>query len=235
MKRGRRWGVLLAAVIFACLMGSTVVTAFARELPDDTEGSITVELSYDGESITDGTFAIYKVGDVTQEDGNDVYVLADGFSDFAGCLEDPTEDTLAGELYEYIGEKGLSALKTATNTSGEICFDSLSIGLYLVVQTGASTGYELINPFLVSLPVYDEVSGTYEYNVSAYGKFVLTAVLPEETAKETTTAAEEMGTKLPQTGQLNWPIPVLAVTGLSLIIVGVELTGGETKRRADVV
>ena len=30
--------------------------------------------------------------------------------------------------------------------------------------------------------------------------------------------------RLPQTGQLNWPVPVLALAGLALVAVGVWLT-----------
>ena len=238
MKIKKKISLIFAALLSVCLSLGMTGFAFAAETPDESaEGSITIELSYDGENLTDGAFAVYRVGDVSSSDGNYSFVLSESFSGFSGTLEDLENETLAEELYEYIEANGISPLAEAENTSGEVIFGSLSIGLYLVVQTEGCTGYEVLSPFLVSLPVYDETSESYVYDISAYGKFVLTGSPEEETttAEETTAGEEETESepKLPQTGQLNWPIPVLAVTGLALIITGWAILSGSKKRRGD--
>lgn len=47
-------------------------------------------------------------------------------------------------------------------------FRGLELGLYLIVQTEASKGYEPINPFLVSLPMAED--GKWNYAVDASPK-----------------------------------------------------------------
>lgn len=47
-----------------------------------------------------------------------------------------------------------------------------------------------------------------------------------------TPAEPSPGTKLPQTGQLNWPVPVLTVLGLCLILAGWELRVGKQSYEA---
>ena len=47
-------------------------------------------------------------------------------------------------------------------------FCGLELGLYLIVQTEASKGYEPINPFLVSLPMAED--GKWNYAVDASPK-----------------------------------------------------------------
>ena len=238
MRVMKKTKILFAALLSVCLSLGMAGFAFAAETPDESaEGSITIKLSYDGESLEGGAFAIYEAGDVSLSNGDYSFVLSESFSGFSGTLEDLENETLAEELYEYIEANGISPLATSENSSGEVVFDSLSIGLYLVVQTESCTGYELLSPFLVSLPIYDETSGSYVYDVSAYGKFALISSPEEETttAEETTAGEEETESepKLPQTGQLNWPIPVLAVTGLALIITGRAVLSGSKKRRGD--
>lgn len=47
-------------------------------------------------------------------------------------------------------------------------FDDLEVGLYLVVQTTAAENYNVINPFLVSVPIQE--NGSYVYDVDALPK-----------------------------------------------------------------
>ena len=42
--------------------------------------------------------------------------------------------------------------------------------------------------------------------------------------------SEPDGPDLPQTGQLNWPVPVLAVLGMLLVTAGVVLCTTEKRR-----
>ena len=56
--------------------------------------------------------------------------------------------------------------------------------------------------------------------------------VPEETTQPTPTEPKPTKPKpdpgkLPQTGQLNWPVPVLATLGLLLLVAGIFLRSGK--------
>ena len=95
-------------------------------------------------------------------------------------------------------------------------FRNLHFGLYLAVQETAASGYGKTKPFLVSVPYLED--GAYVYNVKADPKTDLEReVKPTPTQKPSTPSG---GGKLPQTGQLWWPVPVLICMGLGCIAVG---------------
>lgn len=173
------------------------------------------------------------------------------------------------------------------NEGGVAAFENLRTGLYLFTQSTeqASPGYYPVEPFLVSVPVYDS---EYNYNVQAfpndyevkiYVKFRLMAIPPDppdspdppeppdppvppdppgprpkpepkpdpEPKPEPSPAPDpapeppieqwvraylaepsaarepETAPRLPQTGQINWPVPVLAVSGAALLLTGLLL------------
>ena len=80
---------------------------------------------------------------------------------------DLSEGELAGRLAEKIAA-------TAESTTVEISdfgtaeFGDLEVGLYLVVQATAAENYNVINPFLVSVPIQE--NGSYVYDVDALPK-----------------------------------------------------------------
>ncbi|MCD8007709.1 MAG: peptidase, partial [Clostridiales bacterium] len=116
-------------------------------------------------------------------------------------------------------------------SSGTVSFGGLELGLYLVVQTTESDNYETISPFVVTVPL--EEDGVWVYDVDASPKVgAVTPVEPEEDEPDesTTTTTTTVTKTLPQTGQLNWPIPVLAISGAVLFALGWCLTRSDRKR-----
>lgn len=108
-----------------------------------------------------------------------------------------------------------------------VSFTNLELGLYLLVQDVAAEGCIKMEPFLVSVPM--EENGGYLYDVDASPKVEL-AKLPVEPSKPEQPELPG-GSKLPQTGQLNWPIPLLVMSGLCLLSAGWLLRFG--KRKSD--
>lgn len=100
---------------------------------------------------------------------------------------------------------------------GEIAFTGLDLGLYLLVQHKAAKGYETAAPFLVSVPM--EEDGVLRYDVDASPK----VELEKEPEPTSTTPPAPPDPRLPYTGQLNWPVPVLTVLGLGLLALGLAL------------
>lgn len=213
---------MAALLICLCLMLAMGVTAYAHEVPDLTRtGSLSVTMTYDGKAVPGGMLTLYRVGAVSEEDGNYSFVLTEDFAGSHLSLEDISSDTLAEKLSAYASNKGLTGTKVTIGTDGKASASGLTLGLYLVVQTRAADGYEAVSPFLVSVPMNEK--GTYIYDVDASPKTSLTS--------ETPTPSTPSDPNLPQTGQLNWPVPVLAVLGLCLFLFGWALRFGAKKER----
>lgn len=268
----------LAAVLAALtLLVWCAAPAFALEVVDlSRTGSIKVSLydSETSEAVGGGTLTLYRVAKVQKDNANLSFVYTNGFEDCGVELGDLSEGELAGRLAEKIAA-------TAESTTVEISdlgtaeFGDLEVGLYLVVQTTAAETYNVINPFLVSVPIQE--NGSYVYDVDALPKVGTAAKKtpeppdtpdtpdtpdkPDEENPNTPAAPGPdnpdgwvlgahgekiylnpeapspdnpngyvMGAHgLPQTGQLNWPIPVLAVTGVVLVAAGIKLKKGTRK------
>lgn len=268
----------LAAVLAALtLLVWCAAPAFALEVVDlSRTGSIKVSLydSETSEAVGGGTLTLYRVAKVQKDNANLSFVYTNGFEDCGVELGDLSEGELANQLAEKIAATAESTT-VEINDLGMAEFGDLEVGLYLVVQTTAAENYNVVNPFLVSVPIQE--NGSYVYDVDALPKVGTAAKKtpeppdkpdkpdtpdtpdtpdkPEEENPDTPAAPGPdnpdgwvlgahgekiyrnpeapspdnpngyvMGAHgLPQTGQLNWPIPVLAVTGVVLVAAGIKL------------
>ncbi len=238
---------LAIAVVFIMLCSVSLTALAAADSPSldwsmSGDSSITVEIKdEDGEMVTDGSLTIYQVALLEQNNGDMVYSFTSGFSGCGLSLDNVTADstTLASKLAAYVSANHITGA-SKTNTNGTVVFDNLELGLYLIVQTTESAGYYTMNPFVVSVPL--DVNDTWVYNVDASPKVGVLTPQPEEPEPEEPETPEPetpepetpvTTTTLPQTGQLNWPVPVLAVCGLLLIGLGSVLIFSD-RRKADV-
>lgn len=216
----------ICSVLLAfCLLCMASVTAYAHEVPNEArKGTITVEMEYEGKAVAGGTLSAYRVGQIQESDGNYSFAKAEAMASFSGSYENIASADLAESIAAFVKENRIAAYGTAKNQNGKAVFADLELGLYLIVQTEASEGFEPLKPFLVSVPMNE--GGHYVYEVSADGKFQLQQE-PEPTTP--TTPPKPSEPTLPQTGQLNWPIPVLVVLGLCLFSFGWVLRFGRKK------
>lgn len=228
---------ILTLVISFGLLCMASVTACAREVPDMAKtGSVCVSMTYDGKPVPGGTLTLYQAGEICGDDGNYSFILTGDFLNCGQSLEDISSSVLAAGLAGYAAENDLTGQAVPIGADGKMTVTGLIPGLYLVVQTEAAEGFEAVSPFLVSLPMNDD--GTYIYDVDAAPK-VSTLIKTPDTSTPTPPAetpavptepsapAVPADPKLPQTGQLNWPIPVLAMLGLLLFSIGWALRFGK--------
>ena len=202
-------------------------------MPDTSrKGTITVEMRYDGKDVTGGSLAAYRVGQIEENNGDYRFAKTAEMEALPDSYDDIGSPALAKNVAAFISAQEISAYKTADNTGGKAVFDEMETGLYLIEQTRASDGYEPINPFLISVPMND--GGRYQYDVTAEGKFSLRQLAtPAPTPSESPTPPRPIPPwrpfrpRLPQTGQLNWPIPVLTLLGLGVFIAGWMLRFGK--------
>ncbi len=201
---------LFAALLAAWLLYPGVMTAHAHETPDESRrGSITVKMEYKGKPVTGGILTAYYVGSIQENDGDYSFVKTRDMAAFPGDYTSVDSPSLAADIAAFVKKNDLPGCAQAKNRNGKAVFADLELGLYLIVQTRASQGFEPISPFLVSVPMNQD--GRYVYDVTAEEKFQL-----YQEPKPT----QPIKPQLPQTGQLNWPVPVLAVLGLLLFSTG---------------
>ncbi len=199
---------------------SISVTALAAvELPDlNRTGSVSVTVR-DTKSqlpVSGGTLSIYQVASVKMDNGDYIFEYTEDFSDCSLALEEISSGELAEELSDYISENKLSGMRAETDDEGTVSFDNLDLGLYLVEQDSAAEGYTGINPFLVTVPM--EEGGSLVYDVDASPK----AGTVTKTVQTTPTPVpnKPVSPVLPQTGQLWWPVPLLAIAGMLFVALG---------------
>ena len=213
---------VLAMLAFALSATAHPQTAYAAEMLDPSQkGSLTISPeSSDGKALS-GTFEIYKVADAVVDNTGWHFEWAEGYEgtdhalyDQTGELSDSYKSHIVGLLESKVASQEptqKSAVASETTT-----FSDLPVGLYYVKMADVQDGYETINPFLVSIPTAS-ADGTLTYDVTANSK-AGTAEAKPSTPSETSAATAE--SKLPQTGQLWWPVFVLAAAGAGLIVAG---------------
>lgn len=305
-KLKKQFCFILAAV---CVISALCVCAAAAGNTVDFErqGSLSVTLTdkATGEAVG-GSYTLYKVADVTAENGNLSYTFT---ADFASCgisLDDISAENLAEHLAAYAADRGIAGTSAVGDKNGKVKFEGLGLGLYLLVQTKASDGYYNAAPFVVSVPmsgdnewIYDvdaspktetrpaepelkdlKVTKVWQDNKTSH-EAVTVELLCDGAVKETvklassnnweytwksldqshvwsvieknvpdgykanysatggtttiTNRADDYtppkgGDKLIQTGQLNWPVPVLAAAGLLLFAAGWIIINSKGKK-----
>jgi len=222
----RKGLALLVAVLLCCLS----VTAYAHEFPDlSRTGEISIIMRYDGQTVRGGTLIMYRVGEITHEGIDYGFVPTGDFVDCGYTFDRVDSPTLARELAIYAQNNYFEGMMTPISREGNARFKDLELGLYLIVQDMAAKSYLPIEPFLVSVPLFE--NGKYTYEVDASPKIELEkepmpTIIPKPSDKpdddpdDPDDPDDDDKEKLPQTGQMNWPVPVLAATGVCLFTVG---------------
>lgn len=197
--------------------------AFAHDVPQDRDDcSIEIIVRYDGKNVKSGTLTAIKVGYVDEDDGN--YFFSQEMTGIR--ITDITSSdapSVQKEFYENNKNYHSFYKQTQSVSNGKATFSGLSTGLYLIVQNKAATGFSKLSPFLISVPVLED--GKYVYSTTAEIKSELEKK-PRPTTPPTLTPPDD---ELPKTGQFNWPIPLMVVSGLTLFVTGWFLCFGKKR------
>ena len=221
-------GLLLVVVIS---MGLGAMAFAERVIDTPNNCSINLKLEYTDSStkkkvqMSGGEVTVYKVSDALQE-GGDQYFNPQTSGQFQSLAKQSTENGKAvAAIRDYdskeLTSKNASLAKilvancsgikgtSAKISKGSVTVSSLIPGLYLMVQTKASPEKAEFAPFLFSIP---DPNGNYQIEASPK---------PSVTQKtEPKKDKPKKDKKLPQTGQLWWPVPILLLSGLFLIFMG---------------
>lgn len=216
---------ILMLLTIVLLLGCLTMTAFATSQPNLTEnGSITVTMDWNGTKLNDGKLSICRVAEIKWDGEQYSFIPVDALKAEALSLANPMDAQLAQKMELLVKEKKLTVI-TAPIQDGEAVFSDLQPGLYLVMQEkeDAAKGFAPIAPYLISVPKRE--NGWYYSNVEADPK------VPLETAPTEPEPTKPNDSKLPQTGQLNWPVPLMTMGGLTLFVFGWYLCFGGRRER----
>lgn len=208
--------LLLLALLLSMQAGQ------AEALNLSVRGTIALELHDRGTPVAGGVFWLYRVGDPVIRDSNLHFELTPAFRESAVSLNDLSLSGVTESLNAYVkNHPELDRRVQTADASGRAEFKDVNCGLYLLVQKPASTNYmyEEITPFIISMPMSDGNSGGWNYNILANPK-VEAKPRPSPATTPSTNRYTPSSGKLPQTGMLIWPIPVLGLTGIALFVLG---------------
>ena len=213
----KRITVLIVAFL---LLKCNLPVAFAQVFPSvSSEGSIKIYMEWEDEKLDDGALNAYRVCDIVKKNGEFLFEPVEDLKKYNLNLNDMIQPQQANEFVKLAKKEKLRKF-TAPIENGEAFFGNLPIGLYVVTQEAheATDGFEPISAFLISVPTFE--NGGYNLHVAAYPKVSLEPEETEPPESKPTEPTKPDDPKLPQSGQLNWPVPVLAVSGLLLMVIG---------------
>lgn len=161
--------------LFVCLLVllAVPVTVFAEPIDTTKEAKLTVCFEDNGTGIADVEFNIYRVADVSI-DG--IFTLSGDFSSYPVSVICETESdwkATAGALSGYVYRDKLQPVESGvTDKEGTVVFDSLTSGLYLVMDTKQSyNNFDYTTEaFMVALPI-DGENNSHIYEVTVNPKF----------------------------------------------------------------
>lgn len=214
---------MLAIVLLCLVVCRPAATAQAAQstpgCPDPNEPcSLSLTLTTgDGTAAAGLTLGVLRVAPLTIDaDGTCRYQLSEEYASTGVSLDglgDASSDAAtASQLVSYAQARRLPLMRATTDAEGRVGFSGLSCGLYAVTLLGGPKGYELASPFLVTLP--QENGDGWTYDVDATPKPVMTH------AEARQTPPARPAKRLPQTGQLWWPVLFLAFAGCALFAAG---------------
>ena len=213
---------ILSLTLLPALLCSLSLTVSAVGGPDKNRtGSISAAMSHDGSPVPGGSLTLFKVADVSASGRTFVYT-----ADFDSCslpLTQLNSAALPVELAAIAEDRKLEGTTQPLNGQGKAKFSDLQIGLYLLVQKEAAPGYQAVNPFLVSVPGREGSRYIYDVDTAPKNLPEPEPVPTQPTEPKPTEPPKPSDNKLPQTGQTQWPVPVLLAAGVLLMGAGLCL------------
>lgn len=231
-KTGKLLSCLSIVLVFLLL---TAVNGFAvsvPELPAGADYRLTLSLNEKSTGsngtkeipISGAELTAIRVADLKVEDGFAVYTPVPAFSGLAvnydGMTTEQSNEVAAvmakminDNPGNYTSENGVATMKDVTDASGKVAFsgNALAPGMYLIRETnrtGKALEYEVIKPYLVSVPEY--CAGEWIVKVEAEPKMEPVKVPPttKKTVTTKTTTKPTTKTTRTTTKKLTVTVPV---------------------------
>ena len=181
--------------------------------------------------ISGATFAAYKVADLAVDGGSANYTVIDPYKAHAVYDKDKRDVTFDDMTTEESQEFALECAKgvnqpvslNVTNSAGDVSFSMTDPGMYMIEEIrteGDADKYELVSPFLVSVPFPED--GAWLYAAKAYPKTEVKEKSAEKTAPPHNANDNQKNTEAEDTGVAShaaeYTIVLLAAAGCAVVI-----------------
>lgn len=198
--------LLLSLLMCFC----TVIGANAVTEPIDFErtGSLSVTMSCSHGYKSGGNVALYRIADLKWINDNYKFEYTEDFKDCQIPLNNLNADGLGDSFNNYVIEKQI-VVDRSILYDGTVVYNNLPLGLYLVVHEEATEGFTTALPFIITLPMSDGIEWQYDVDAS-----------PKVEIKHSIIVGPP---DIPQTGQVKWPVPVMAALGVIIFAIGLVL------------
>ena len=162
----------LTLFIVSFFLNMNIVNASDNDYVIDfnSKGSISVTLKEtEGTNAIEGAeISLYHVASVSTENNKLIYTYNNEFKMCEADLSDLTNESLTDEINKCITNSSVTGQSKITNKDGNVKFENLELGLYLVKQTNNVIGYSNIDPFMVSIP--ENIENKWVYDIKAEPK-----------------------------------------------------------------
>lgn len=207
--------IVLVFLLLTVLNGSAAPAV--PDLPANAGYSLTLSLNEKSTGpsgtkevpISGAELTAIKVADLTVSGGAAEYTSIPAFAglsvNYEGMTTDQSNETAAvmsdmvkAAPQRFTAENGITTMTAVTDNSGKVQFAGakLTPGMYLILETnrtGAAKNFEIISPYLVSVPEF--IAGEWITNVEAEPKMEL--VKPPQVHEITTTRPPQTVTVKP--------------------------------------
>jgi hypothetical protein len=158
--------IIVSIICFTLFSFGTSAVSLAEK------GSITLTvLDKDTKETVDGaTFRLYKIAVAYEKGGNINYIYTDDFKNCGMDMGNFSDAYLPVHLMVHATVNAVSFEEKTSDNSGKVIFDNLQCGAYLVVPYEIKEGYLNPSPFIVTVPMKDEVHNKWLYNIDASPK-----------------------------------------------------------------
>lgn len=223
---------------FFFIMLVTLLTVFsntlfaAAQMDVERNTSLTIRYNVDKNPVSGIEFKLYRVADISSTGR---FTAVGDFAGYAVSFDGLTSEgwtdlarTLEGCV---LRDKQNPVMRGKTDRNGIISFSDCEQGLYLLVGDKHTLGQYTYTPqsLLVSLPSVNK-DGSWDYDVTSEPKF--SSDTPNDTpgsddpnrvggdSNDVIDSGQTDIEKLPQTGMLKWPIPVMYILGTGIFFTG---------------
>ena len=150
--------------LLICVALLSINSKVYAEVDFNKLGSISITLKENEEElfVEGAELSIYKIANVSSKDYNLFYEFESNLSDCEADLSDLLNPNLTDEILACMENKEINKQSKLTNDKGNVKFEDLKLGIYLVKQTNSVEGYSATSPFLVSIPKTENNEWLYD-------------------------------------------------------------------------
>lgn len=173
-RRKSKMAAFLTALMMTVCFCQAVFAADTAGIDTARQGALTIDLKTVGETTTTktATIAVYRAGEWDGSQGR--YELIESFQGSGADIHNlsTAEDLrkVSQILDQYALDQNIKETALQTTSNGEARFTGLSTGLYLVCQREGTSDNVTMSSFLTTLPVLDDETNTWNYEVNCYPK-----------------------------------------------------------------